>query len=111
MLPAVCVYRTPYCHGTCSGSDGLVKLWNIRTNECVVTLDQHTEKVTIHFPEHLWCEPLCVLLQVWSLACSSDGMVLVSGSADSVICEWKASHFFTAMGRHVCCYSNHVLLH
>ena len=30
---------------TCSGSDGLVKVWTIKTNECVATLDQHTEKV------------------------------------------------------------------
>ena len=28
-----------------SGSDGLVKIWTVRTNECVATLDQHTEKV------------------------------------------------------------------
>ena len=35
------------CDG-CSGSDGLVKIWNVRTNECVTTLDQHTEKVRIH---------------------------------------------------------------
>ena len=28
-----------------SGSDGLIKIWTIKTNECVATLDQHTEKV------------------------------------------------------------------
>ncbi len=55
-----------------SGSDGLVKVWTIRTNECVSTLDEHTEKV-------------------WSLAVSSDGDLLVSGGADSVICQWKVS--------------------
>lgn len=54
----------------CSGSDGLVKLWTIKTNECVATMDEHTEKI-------------------WSLATSSDGEVLVSGGADSVICLWR----------------------
>lgn len=28
-----------------SGSDGLVKLWTIRTNECITTMDGHEEKV------------------------------------------------------------------
>lgn len=54
-----------------SGSDGLVKLWTIKTNECVATLDEHVEKV-------------------WSLTTSSDGERLVSGGADSVVCQWKA---------------------
>ena len=100
-LLCVCVCKTLFhITVTCSGSDGLVKVWTIRTNECVATLDRHTEKVayTAYLPEHLQCEPLCVLPQVWSLACSSDGMVLVSGSADSLICEWKASHLLTALG-------------
>jgi hypothetical protein len=57
------------CDG-CSGSDGLVKIWNVRTNECVTTLDQHTEKV-------------------WSIASSEDGNWLASGGADSLICLWK----------------------
>lgn len=57
----------------CSGSDGLVKIWTIKTNECTATLDEHTEKV-------------------WSLAVSSDGDLLVSGGADSVICQWKVGY-------------------
>ena len=28
-----------------SGNDGLVKVWTIRTNECVTTLDSHEDKV------------------------------------------------------------------
>lgn len=32
-------------HVLFSGGDGLVKVWTIKTNECVATLDQHTEKV------------------------------------------------------------------
>lgn len=55
---------------SCSGSDGLVKLWTIKTNECVATLDEHTEKI-------------------WSLTSSSDGETLISGGADSLVCQWK----------------------
>jgi U3 small nucleolar RNA-associated protein 13 len=29
-----------------SGSDGLVKLWNIKSNECIDTMDEHEDKVT-----------------------------------------------------------------
>lgn len=29
-----------------SSSDGLVKLWNIRDEECVKTLDNHEDKVS-----------------------------------------------------------------
>jgi hypothetical protein len=28
-----------------AGADGLVKLWTIRTNECINTFDDHTDKV------------------------------------------------------------------
>ena len=28
-----------------SGSEGLLKLWTIKTNECVKTLDMHLDKV------------------------------------------------------------------
>lgn len=28
-----------------SGSEGLLKLWTIKTNECVKTFDQHLDKV------------------------------------------------------------------
>lgn len=30
-----------------SGSEGLLKLWTIKTNECIKTFDQHLDKVTI----------------------------------------------------------------
>jgi U3 small nucleolar RNA-associated protein 13 len=29
-----------------TGSDGLVKIWNLREEECVKTLDGHVEKVS-----------------------------------------------------------------
>ena len=46
-----------------SGSDGLVKVWTVRTNECVATLDQHTEKVYIDHYTHT----LCSESKVWVL--------------------------------------------
>jgi WD40 repeat protein len=30
------------------GSDGLVKLWTIKTNECIATYDKHDGKVRYH---------------------------------------------------------------
>ena len=34
----------------CSGSDGLVKIWTLKTSECVATLDLHTEKARLRPP-------------------------------------------------------------
>lgn len=53
-----------------SGSDGLIKLWTIKTNECVETFDQHTDKV-------------------WALAVSPSEQFVVSGGSDSVINLWR----------------------
>lgn len=47
-------------------SDGLVKVWNVQTEECVDTLDGHEERV-------------------WGLDCSRSGDTIVSGGADGVI--------------------------
>ncbi|XP_010783847.1 transducin beta-like protein 3 [Notothenia coriiceps] len=52
-----------------SGSDGLVKLWTIKTNECVKTLDAHQDKV-------------------WGLHSSQKDNKIVTGSADSNITVW-----------------------
>ena len=30
-----------------SGADGLVKLWTVKTNECVATYDHHEDKVPV----------------------------------------------------------------
>ena len=30
-----------------SGSDGLIKLWAVKTSECSLTLDAHEDKVTL----------------------------------------------------------------
>ncbi|PIO16291.1 hypothetical protein AB205_0148660, partial [Aquarana catesbeiana] len=53
-----------------SGSDGLLKLWTIKTNECVKTLDSHEDKV-------------------WGLHSNKLDNALVTGSADSSIVLWK----------------------
>lgn len=55
-----------------SGSDGLVKLWTIKTNECVKTLDAHQDKV-------------------WGLHGSHKDDRMVTGSADSNITVWVVS--------------------
>lgn len=55
-----------------SGSDGLVKLWTIKTNECVKTFDAHQDKV-------------------WALHGSGRDDMMVTGSADSTITIWKVS--------------------
>lgn len=59
------------CHcSLSSGSDGLVKLWTIKTNECVKTLDAHQDKV-------------------WALHASAKDDKMVTGSADSNITVWE----------------------
>jgi U3 small nucleolar RNA-associated protein 13 len=52
-----------------SGSDGLIKLWTIRTNECQCTIDAHDDKI-------------------WALDLSPTG-TLFSGGADSKIAVWR----------------------
>lgn len=61
----------PVC-SVLSGSDGLVKLWTIKTNECVKTLDAHQDKV-------------------WGLHSSRKDDRMVTGSADSHITVWTVS--------------------
>lgn len=53
-----------------SGSDGLVKLWTIKTNECIKTLDAHQDKV-------------------WGLHGSRKDDKMVTGSADSNVTVWE----------------------
>ena len=60
-------------HGTLlasSGSDGLIKIWAIKTQECISTLDQHTDKV-------------------WAMAVKKDESMMVSGSADASFITWN----------------------
>ena len=53
-----------------SASDGLLKLWNIKTNECVGTFDKHDEKV-------------------WALCVNKDESKFISGGADGKLIIWK----------------------
>ncbi|KAH9004299.1 U3 small nucleolar RNA-associated protein [Lactarius hatsudake] len=53
-----------------ASADGLVKVWDSRTEECVATLDGHDDKV-------------------WALTVSRDNKTIVSGAADSVVTFWE----------------------
>lgn len=53
-----------------ASSDGLIKLWSIKTNECINTFDGHTDKV-------------------WALAVRKDEDQFITGGADSLIHVWK----------------------
>lgn len=53
-----------------SGSDGLLKLWTIKTNECVKTLDGHEDKI-------------------WGLHSNKQDDMVVTASSDSCITLWK----------------------
>lgn len=53
-----------------AGGDGLVKIWDVNADECIATLDNHTDRV-------------------WSLAVHPETNTVVSGGADSVITFWK----------------------
>ncbi|KAK7588272.1 hypothetical protein V9T40_005517 [Parthenolecanium corni] len=52
------------------GNDGLVKVWTIKNNECVSTLDKHASKV-------------------WAIAVSSDENKFVTGGTDSKLVFWR----------------------
>ena len=56
-----------------SGSDGLIKLWTVKTNECVKTLDAHEDKI-------------------WALAVNKDEETVISGAGDSTIIVWKVAY-------------------
>lgn len=47
-----------------------MKLWNIKTNECVGTFDEHSDKA-------------------WALSVSRDEKRFVSGAADGKLILWK----------------------
>ena len=51
------------------GSDGLIKLWTIKANECLATIDAHEDKA-------------------WALAVKRDESEITTGSADSVVRVW-----------------------
>eukprot|EP00658_Telonema_sp_P-2_P001115 TRINITY_DN10421_c0_g1_i3.p1 TRINITY_DN10421_c0_g1~~TRINITY_DN10421_c0_g1_i3.p1 ORF type:complete len:295 (-),score=82.73 TRINITY_DN10421_c0_g1_i3:296-1180(-) len=53
-----------------TGGDGLFKVWTIKSNECVNTFDQHTDKI-------------------WAMAVHPDHGTVVTGASDSTINIWK----------------------
>ena len=60
-------------HGTqlvSSASDGLIKIWNIKTNECVGSFDEHNDKT-------------------WALCISKDEKKFLSGGADGKLIIWR----------------------
>jgi U3 small nucleolar RNA-associated protein 13 len=60
-------------HGTqliSTGSDGLLKLWNIKTNECTGTFDEHDDKA-------------------WSLLVNRNENRVLTGAADGKLIVWK----------------------
>jgi U3 small nucleolar RNA-associated protein 13 len=53
-----------------SASDGLIKLWSIKTSECVGTFDEHEDKC-------------------WSLLVARDEQRVISGGADGRLIVWR----------------------
>lgn len=53
-----------------AGSDGLIKLWNIKTSDCATTLDKHEGRI-------------------WTLVVASSEMNFYSGGSDSQLIRWK----------------------
>ena len=47
-----------------------MKLWDVRSGECVATFDEHSDRI-------------------WALAGSASGNLLASGSSDATICLWQ----------------------
>ncbi|KAG1331252.1 transducin beta-like protein 3 [Cocos nucifera] len=57
------------CVMTASGGDGLVKLWTLKSNECIATYDQHEGKV-------------------WALAVGRKTEMLATGGTDAIVNLW-----------------------
>ncbi len=53
-----------------AGSDGLIKIWDIRRSECLITLDDHVDRI-------------------WALNVIEDGAMLVTGDASAHIKFWQ----------------------
>ena len=66
-----------------SDSDGLIKLWTIKTSECVKTMDEHTEKVKTGFTTSGQLAKLIYPLDVL-------GMVACSKSFSANDVDWRS---------------------
>lgn len=53
-----------------AGSDGLMKIWDLKKNECLATLDEHSDRI-------------------WALAIQNDGERIITGDASATIKIWK----------------------
>lgn len=53
-----------------AGSDGLIKLWNIKSSECITTLEKHDGRI-------------------WTMAVAADETHFFSGGSDSLLVKWK----------------------
>lgn len=53
-----------------AGGDGLIKLWNVKTGECVTTLDEHDDRI-------------------WSFVVNKSGNRFVSSDASSLLVTWR----------------------
>ncbi len=53
-----------------AGADGLIKLWTIKTNECVDTYEAHSDKV-------------------WALELADSESRMLTGGADSTLIVWE----------------------
>ncbi len=58
--------------GYTSGSDGLLKLWDIKTSTCVKSIDAHEGKI-------------------WGMSASTDENLLVTCASDSSVTIWRVS--------------------
>jgi U3 small nucleolar RNA-associated protein 13 len=55
-----------------AGSDGLMKIWDLKRNECLATLDEHSDRI-------------------WALVIQNDGDRIITGDASAIIKIWKDS--------------------
>lgn len=53
-----------------TASDGLLKLWTVKTRQCVQTFDEHQDKT-------------------WAMAVSKDETRVVTGGEDAVLVLWR----------------------
>jgi U3 small nucleolar RNA-associated protein 13 len=57
-----------------SGSDGLLKLWDLKTTTCVKSIDAHEGKI-------------------WGMSASTEENLLVTCASDSTVTIWRVSFF------------------
>nr|CAD7264084.1 unnamed protein product [Timema shepardi] len=81
-----------------TGADGLLKLWSIKSSECVATFDHHNARVwalagrreiDTYVSRERERESCCYLLKLELLAVSKNEDFLVSGGSDSELVLWR----------------------